>query len=384
MSILMAAPILQSMALLVSGIAKLGDRRGTQDAMVSLRLPLRRVHPLIASVLPGLEIVLALMVWVPLVPLQVVLGEIALLLMLAYLVIIARALTFEEKVSCSCFGSLSAPTVSKATLARNVLLSALAALTLVAAATGTMSETLVRTPLLLLVQVLVLAGTILLTVLVVAGTQSEDDEEEAAAVARSRSTGPTAPAAPADPSGASAVGPDPAGPSADGGHAAGPGTVLDADDELLDYERTPIPAAVLQRADGSLVTLRRLTADRAALLVFVSEGCGPCERALDRMPGWISELGPFLQVIAVVKRPIGQLFPGTLERVGEQVLHDPDFIARTALDANGTPSAVLLGADGLLAGGPVRGGDEVIQFVEEILEQIREAQADGELASPSI
>ncbi|MEE1650112.1 thioredoxin family protein [Brachybacterium sp. J144] len=374
MSILMAAPILQSMALLVSGIAKLGDRRGTQDAMVSLRLPLRRVHPLIASVLPGLEIVLALMLWVPLVPLQVVLGVVSLLLMLAYLVIIARALTFEEKVSCSCFGSLSAPTVSKATLARNVLLSALAALTLVAAATGTMSETLVRTPLLLLVQVLVLAGTILLTVLVVAGTQSEDDEEEAAAVARSRSTGPTAPAAPADPSGASAVGPDPAGPVPAG----------DADDELLDYERTPIPAAVLQRADGSLVTLRRLTADRAALLVFVSEGCGPCERALDRMPGWISELGPFLQVIAVVKRPIGQLFPGTLERVGEQVLHDPDFIARTALDANGTPSAVLLGADGLLAGGPVRGGDEVIQFVEEILEQIREAQADGELASPSI
>lgn len=373
MSILMAAPILQSMALLVSGIAKLGDRRGTQDAMVSLRLPLRRVHPLIASVLPGLEIVLALMLWVPLVPLQVVLGGIALLLMLAYLVIIARALTFEEKVSCSCFGSLSAPTVSKATLARNVLLSALAALTLVAAATGTMSETLVRTPLLLLVQVLVLAGTILLTVLVVAGTQSEDDEEEAAAVARSRSTGPTAPAA--------AVAP--AGPTADGGHAAGPGTVLDADDELLVYERTPIPAAVLQRADGSLVTLRRLTADRAALLVFVSEGCGPCERALDRMPGWISELGPFLQVIAVVKRPIGQLFPGTLERVGAQVLHDPDFIARTALDANGTPSAVLLGADGLLAGGPVR-GDEVIQFVEEILEQIREAQADGELTSPSI
>lgn len=371
MSILMAAPILQSMALLVSGIAKLGDRRGTQDAMVSLRLPLRRVHPLIASVLPGLEIVLALMVWVPLVPLQVVLGGIALLLMLAYLVIIARALTFEETVSCSCFGSLSSPTVSKATLARNVLLSALAALTLVAAATGTMSETLVRTPLLLLVQVLVLAGTILLTVLVVAGTQSEDDEEEAEAVARSRSTGPAAPAAPA-------------GPSADGGHAAGPGTVLDADDELLDYERTPIPPAVLQRADGSLVTLQRLTADRAALLVFVSEGCGPCERALDRMPGWISELGPFLQVIAVVKRPIGQLFPGTLERVGEQVLHDPDFIARTALDAHGTPSAVLLGADGLLAGGPVRGGDEVIQFVEEILEQIREAQADGELASPSI
>ena len=32
--------------------------------------------------------------------------------------------------------------------------------------------------------------------------------------------------------------------------------------------------------------------------------------------------------------------------------------------AHGAPSAVLLGADGMLAGGPVRGGSGVIEFVE--------------------
>ena len=38
---LLVAPILLSVTLLVSGLAKLGARRGTVDAMTSLRLPLR-------------------------------------------------------------------------------------------------------------------------------------------------------------------------------------------------------------------------------------------------------------------------------------------------------------------------------------------------------
>ena len=39
------------------------------------------------------------------------------------------------------------------------------------------------------------------------------------------------------------------------------------------------------------------------------------------------------------------------------------------------PSAVLLGADGQLAGGPVNGGSAVIEFVQEIREQLAEAQS---------
>ena len=59
--------------------------------------------------------------------------------------------------------------------------------------------------------------------------------------------------------------------------------------------------------------------------------------------------------------------------------NDPRFSARETLGGRGAPSAALLGADGMLAGGPVVGGDEVIGFAAEIAQQIREARAQGAL-----
>lgn len=351
MSILVAAPILLTMTLLVSGIAKLGERRGTQDAMTSLRLPARGTHHLVAGVLPVAEIVVALLLWVPLVPLQVVLALFALVLMLAYLVIIARALTFPEKVECSCFGSLASPTVSRATLARNVLLSLLALVTVVAAAQGSIAHAVVRSPLSLLAMVVVLVVAMVLVVLVLGGVEKSDAEG-------------TATAAPA---------------RAEGGLVT-PAEAED-DEELADYERTATPAAILQREDGELVSLRQLTSQRAALLVFATEGCGPCERVLDEMPGWIEHLGPVMQVHAVFRSPADRLLPRTLARVEGYALHDPQFTAREQLGSRGTPMAVLLGADGQLAGGPVAGGEQVISFVQEIIEQVDMAQRSGELSA---
>ena len=136
---------------------------------------------------------------------------------------------------------------------------------------------------------------------------------------------------------------------------------------------------MLQQADTRLITLSQLAGERAALLVFVSEGCGPCERVLDRVPGWITELSPVMQVKVVLSRPLDQLRERTLERVGANALHDLQFSARKALGGRTAPSAVLLGADGLLAGGPVDGGGAVIEFVEEIRQQLDEAQRNGEL-----
>ena len=345
MAVLLSAPILLSITLLISGLAKLGAREGTQDAMRSLRLPLPTMHASVASVLPVTEIVLALAIWIPAPPLQVLLTGLVAALMLTYLVIIARALTFEEQVHCSCFGTLASPTVSRTTLVRNVLLSVLGLLAVVAAASGAMTTLLVQAPMGLIGLGLALLIAIALTAATIGGSVAETDADA-----------PTAPApAAADPD----------------------------EDELLDYERSPIPAAVLQQPDGRLITLTQLTAQRAALLVFVTEGCGPCERVLDEVPGWLTALSPFLQVKAVLSRPLDQLRERTLERVGEHALHDLQFTARRALGARTAPSAVLLGADGLLAGGPVDGGSAVIEFVEEIIEQLGAAQEAGELQGPS-
>ena len=348
MTVLMTAPLLLTMTLLLSGLAKLGARQGTEEAMTSLRLPLRPLHRTVATVLPVAEIVLALVLWIPSVPLQTAVAAVIALLMIVYLVIIARALSFGEAVECSCFGSLASPTVSRLTLGRNILLTALSLLTVVAAAGGMMTTVLVQAPLALIGLGITVLVTAALTVLTL-GTST------AGAASATAAAGP----------GSTAGGEDPEG------------------EELEDYERTATPAAVLQRPDGSLTTLSRLTAHRAALLVFVSEGCGPCERVLDQAPGWIEALSPFLQVHFVFSREVGRLRERTTDRVGDLALHDLQFTARSVLGARSAPSAVLLGADGLLAGGPVGGGSAVIEFVEEIRAQLATAQEQGELPSPT-
>ena len=57
--------------------------------------------------------------------------------------------------------------------------------------------------------------------------------------------------------------------------------------------------------------------------------------------------------------------------------YDPYGITRAAFGV-GTPAAVLLGTDGMLAGGPVQGEDDVRAFVAELAEHLREAQAAAE------
>jgi len=335
MAVLLSAPILLSITLLISGLAKLGAREGTQDAMRSLRLPLPMTHASVASVLPVMEIFLALALWIPVPPLQVLLAGLVTALMFIYLVIIARALTFEEQVHCSCFGTLASPTVSRTTLVRNVILSVLGLLTVVAAASGAMTTLLVQAPLGLIGLGLALLTAIALAAATIGGSVADPDADAATAAST---------------------------------------TASDVDeDALLDYERSPIPAAVLQQPGGRLITLTQLTAQRAALLVFVTEGCGPCERVLDHAEEWIGELEQTLQVRFVFSRPLDQLRERTTNRVTGHALHDLQFTARTALGGTSAPSAVLLGADGQLAGGPVNGGSAVIEFVQEIREQLAEA-----------
>src|SRR5699024_3044095 len=157
-----------------------------------------------------------------------------------------------------CFGTLASPTVSRTTLARNLLLSILSLLTVVAALSGLMETALVRQPLTVIGMGAALLLAVVLTALALGGISAREAD-----------------AAPSDAAGEQLA-------------------AEEEDEELLDYERAPIPPAVLQQADTRLITLQQLAGQRAALLVFVSEGCGPCERVLDQMPGWLTALSPFM------------------------------------------------------------------------------------------
>lgn len=312
--------------LLTSGTAKLRDRRATRDAFDALRVPAVLPADASATALPWVEIALAALLLVAphgwLVPVAVV----VLLLMTVYTWLVARALTFDEPVTCSCFGSLGRHDVDGWTLGRNVLLVILAGLTTWFAADGDSTPSAFGS-------------------LDTGGWWTLASAAAAAAVAVLAVGGPSTPAAPMA-------------------------------DELLDYERQPIPYGVLDLGDGRSATLTELATTQARLLVVLNPGCRPCVRTAARLDDWAAQLQPAVGVLAIYPHEHG---PGDgLGHAPELAAVEPDLNVRRVF-AVGTPAAVLLGADGLLAGGPVTGEDEVSEFVEDVVDELSRARLDSPL-----
>lgn len=315
-----------SAVLLTSGVAKLRDRRATRDAFDALRVPALLPADASASALPWVEVALAgLLLVAPdgsLVPVAVV----VLLLMTTYALLVARALTFDEPVTCSCFGSLGRHGVDGWTLGRNLLLVCLAGLATwfavdgdsVPSAFGSLDR---------------------------GGWWTLASAAAAAAVAVLVVGGPSTPTAPMA-------------------------------DELLDYERRPIPYGVLDLPGGRTATLTELAMTQARLLVVLNPGCGPCVRTAARLDDWAALLAPAVGVLAVY--PDESSAAGAPEHARELGVVEPELNVRRVL-AVGTPAAVLLGADGLLAGGPVAGEDAVSEFVEDVVDELSRARLDSSL-----
>lgn len=379
MSPLVAAPILLTFTLLVSGLAKISDPRATEDAMVSLRMPARPLHRLGALLLAPGELLLAVGLWIPIVPVQVAVAAATLALMLAYLVIIVRALGFDDPVHCSCFGTLGSPNVSRASALRNVTLSLLGVAGVVSAATGATAAAVLTAWPLLLAWTLALGAAVLLTAFTLGGTEKDEEAPTAAPLgshAPARAASATTGAH--DDASEGGVRRDDAAGSAGAAHDVAAdddaGSAGAAEDDELDYLRSPIPPGLLRDADGELVPLRSFTAGRAVLLIWVNPGCGPCERILTALPAWRERLDPLVAVHMVLPRPLAGIAQPDLERLGPGPMEDVHSTLAETLSMRGTPTAVLLGADGMLAGGPVAGGDEVSDFVEEIIEQLDAAR----------
>jgi hypothetical protein len=141
------------------------------------------------------------------------------------------------------------------------------------------------------------------------------------------------------------------------------------DDELLDYDRQPIPYGVVSTRDGRTATLRELAMTQARLLVVLSPGCNPCVRTAERLDGWAARLSPAVGVLAVY--PDVSSAAAAPQHAPELSVSEPDLNVRR-LFSIGTPAAVLLGADGFLAGGPVFGEDVIAEFVDDVLAALAE------------
>lgn len=135
------------------------------------------------------------------------------------------------------------------------------------------------------------------------------------------------------------------------------------DVEELDYERTPIPDLAVTDLAGSSRRLGGLAATGAALLLLASPDESGGRAALHSVPALLAGL-PHLSVHCVLgSRNELPALPPEARRLA---LLDSTHRLHTLWSDESGPIAVLLGVDGLLAGGPVHGLDEVEAFAAGI------------------
>ena len=301
--------------LALSGVAKLRAHEETLDAFVTLQVPTWIPQGPASLALPWLELVVALGLVASPSALLVPVAVVAAVLLTLYTMLIARALGFDEPVTCSCFGRLGGHQVDRLTLVRNVLLVVLASWAVTIGAGG---------------------GSFLKAI------DAADPGEWAVVAAALLVVGATT---------LITMGAEPTGPYGEGD---------------LDYLRAPIPFARLELASGAEETLRGLASTQARLLVFLSSGCGSCVSVAALVDDWSARLAPSVGVTTIY--PSGT--DNVLNHDPDLVAFDPDGNTRTVFNIPGTPAAVLLGADGLLAGGPVGGRRNISRLVEDVLGEL--------------
>ena len=343
-------PVTLILVLVISAIAKLAAPASTASAVRLLRLPEWLNPTFVSKALPPGEIVLALLMLSPWLPLARVAALLALGLFLSYWVIIARAMTFTPRPSCGCFGRIGDQRVTWKTVVRNTLL-VLGSLvflwmTWVQDVTAwTLFEDVTDRELWIFGTVLYLA--LMLWFIIAPANYGPSVWQEIFGKGKHAHDHPQ------------------------------PGTVTAVEPGELDeleYVRKPIPDAFLLDTENNAVSLRELTMTGPVLLVFVNCGCASTKVSWGRLQAW-DEMLPAVRVLGVQTYQLGDL---GIEGVKERLYFDPRAKAWEALEIPATSSAVLLGADGLLAGGPVSGNDETEAFVQDIAEVLSESHTDAE------
>ena len=138
------------------------------------------------------------------------------------------------------------------------------------------------------------------------------------------------------------------------------------------YVRVPIPHAALYLENGRHTNMRALAKNQARVLVFVSATCAGCVKFLKTMSSWQERL-PLVALHPVyssldslqTSRNAGTLPEGLTPLIDREAGAHANF-------GNGVPLAVVLGADGLIAGGPVAGKEQVEELLADIESQFAE------------
>ncbi|HTA97633.1 MAG TPA: MauE/DoxX family redox-associated membrane protein [Solirubrobacteraceae bacterium] len=291
----------------IAGVAKLADRSGTRQALGDFDVPRRLARPLLI-LLPAAELAAATAL---LFPTTARWGAVGSLVLLALFVLgLTRVLRRGEAPDCHCFGQVHSKPASWVTVARNFGLALPAAYVALAGPgpsfTSWVADTDTRD--LGLIATGALAALATMTAVLLWRENR-----------RLRST--------------------------DGRATAGPRQI-----------GALAPQFSLPSAAGRVVSLQDLLADeRACVLTFVSPGCGPCAALLPELARWHDSITERLALTLVAPVEAMQAEALAREHALTDVLIDEQATVMHAYGVWGTPSAVLVAADGTVRSSPVTG-----------------------------
>ena len=338
------ARILLAAVFVVAAVAKLVDMEGTRRAVRDFGAP-ERLAGLLAPALVLAELAVAGLLIPASTAVAGAAGALALLLL--FVVAIATNLARGRAPDCHCFGSLHSAPAGPATLARNGALAAVAGFVLA----GSLAESPVGAfdwvGELSGSEALALGLGVALAVFVAAGvtaflTLLRSYGRVLVRIERLE------------------------------GVLAEAGYELDAfdDEPLVGLEPgTPAPGFELVGTDGESVALDNLLAPGLPLLLlFTSPGCGPCEALLPDVANWQAAHADRLTV-AVFEDGKPAEIRATAERFGlADLLADTGGRVYDAYEANGTPSGVLIAADGSVASHLAAGPGRIAELVAGVLD----------------
>jgi thiol-disulfide isomerase/thioredoxin len=99
----------------------------------------------------------------------------------------------------------------------------------------------------------------------------------------------------------------------------------------------------------------------ALLLLFIEPECGPCDELLPDVKAWERKVSGDAAKLLVVSA--GTVKDNRAQGFLSPVVLDRDFDAGHAFGAQGTPSAVVVDANGIIASEVSVGGEQVLQLM---------------------
>jgi uncharacterized membrane protein YphA (DoxX/SURF4 family)/thiol-disulfide isomerase/thioredoxin len=318
-SLLLAARVLLAAVFATAGIAKLRDRPGTQDSLQEFGVPKSLVSPF-ALALPLAELATA----VALVPRPSAQwgGLAALILLLAFIAGISRALARGEAPDCNCFGQIHSEPAGRGTVVRNIALAAVATLVVVEGPGPSVIGWIADRSAAELVAVG--AGAAALAAVIWAIALWRENRALKLEVADVRERLSLLP------------------PGLPVGSVA--------------------PAFELRSARGETVSLEALRArSLPVVLVFLTPGCPQCDMLMPELGGWQENLSDSL-TLAVLSRGTAKENQAVIDS-GAEVLLQEEREVKVAYGLSGSPIAQLVSPDGRIASQAVGGVSEIESLI---------------------